>query len=229
MPTEAIYISNVQAFRPATAADILPISSPVFSQPFATVNDDYILRQQFSCFSDYYQPLGLNTPHPDYKDYILTNESERTQREANVVEWTRTYAKVPARYSMPSSLVYNFIGFKNTATVGGAGRDRFNRAVGARIQFDYFLIDGVVIKSALQIPSIDEYRYYLNNAGQQFNIFTDNLFSAQVSDPGNVTVPSIEDYMKLVTAKTEIVGQASTMRTWQGNIVERQTVYILPL
>lgn len=224
-----IYCSKPDGFFPENAAKILPIGWPVFSSPIPVLNVPLVLRQEYFCHASKFVPTPYNTAHPDFPDFILCNESERQDAGANCVKWVRTYAKKPDTYSVAGSLSYNFIGFKNTATLGGAGRDRFSRTVASRIQFDYYLIDANNIKSPLEVPIVDEYRYYLNNAGQTYQWFTDNLFSEQVSDPANVTVPSMEAYLKLVKAKTEIVAQASTLRIWMGNIIERQTVYILPL
>ncbi len=222
------YLSNAPAFQPASAAAILPCSMPVFSQPFEGVNVDYVLEQDFSCFSEYFQPLGMNTPHPDYSDFILCKESPRRQLDGNVVQWTRTYCKKPDTYSLASSFTYTFPAFQGASGVNintSNGRDKRTRTVSARVQYDYFLIDGSVYKKATDIPTVDLTRYYVDATGAQLGLETDTLTSNKVAT--NPTVPSVEDYLALVTAKTEIVTQCS-LRNWLGRFVERQTIYILP-
>jgi len=103
-------------------------SLPIFSAPFAGVNTDYILEQDYVCNINSYTSLALNTSHPDYPDFLLTGEGPRRDQAGGMQRWTRTYAKFPATYSQPSGVVYNYIGYLTTDTPAIVGRNRINNS-----------------------------------------------------------------------------------------------------
>jgi hypothetical protein len=240
---EPIYISYDPGFNPASAAAILPVSQPVFSSPFTGVNIDYELTQKFQCRISAFKSLPVNSKWgtwqgaPNlYQDFLLCAESPRECIGGDVVQWTRTYAKIPASYSLASSYVYTFPAFQSVTgvnTTAQSGRDQLSEKSAARVQYDYFLIDptngtptGPIYNKATSIPIIDQQRYYLNKDVIDLRLFATSLTSANFDS--NPTVPKVEDYLAWIAAKLEIVAEASTLRPWLGNIVERQTVYILP-
>jgi hypothetical protein len=239
-----LYVSVGSGFNPASAEAILPVSAPVLTSPFTGVNIPYQLTQQFQCHASKYQPLALNTKwgtwagavQADYDGFILCSESPREPIGGQTVRWTRTYAKIPASYSLPASTIYPFVGFQSASGVNvqaQSGRDPFSDKASARVQYDYFLIDAVngtkngpIYNKSTNVPLIPKQRYYLNKDLVAFRIFTALLTSVGVDS--NPTVPSIEDYLAWIAGGIEIVAENSDIDTWIGNIAVRKTVYIMP-
>jgi hypothetical protein len=133
---------------PTTGAQAVGI--PKFAQPFSGDNTSYVLTQEWECLAENFSPLALNTAHPDYPTFLLANESPLQDLGNACVRWTRTYALVPNTRNDGSTITYNFIGyvgyegFVNTAPVAKkfVGRNRFQRTVPCRVQWDYFLLSG---------------------------------------------------------------------------------------
>ncbi len=215
------------------------VSLPEFTAPFEGVNIDYVLTQDFQQLKASYVSTALNTAHPTEADFILVSEGPRKDISGNRWQWTRTYAKVPATYSQPQSTTYNFIGFYGTFGVGvttATGRSRENLTVSARVQYDYFLTGiGGTYATPYLIPIIQETRYYAAFTGATVNnTFTDYIGYSQSAavpqlaypvPPALTAYPSREVYEGWITAGTEIVAQASQVRRWMGNIIERETIY----
>lgn len=144
------------------------ISTPIFSQPFAGDNGEYVLTQAFQQFAANFAPLALNTVHPSFASYVLTSESPLQDIGAGIVTWMRTYCKVPATRSDGGCISYPFIGFTAQTTIVGsvsttlAGRPRFTEVVNARIQHDYYLVgSGGTYTDQTLIPINIEQRYYV--------------------------------------------------------------------
>ena len=129
------YVSG--SFTVATACSL-----PEFSAPFPGINIVYLLTQEFMQYVNSYTALALDTPHPDFTDFLLVSEDKQRDMGGGIVRWTRTYAKFPQTYDQPSAFSYNFIGyFTGGGTSAIYGRERFVSGVAARIQFDYFRLD----------------------------------------------------------------------------------------
>lgn len=218
------------------------VDAPVLSCPFPSVNIAYVLHQQMRCLHNYWQPCPLNTPYdesvyrgviewPELGGYLLCEESERQDVGGGVVEWTRTYAQVPATHYQPTSINYRFIQFLFPTVINGTtffpvnGRPSFEQTVTGSVKFEYFLLnDG---ESLFDVPTLQPYQYYSNQINSVArNIFADFLLPDTY--PDGPTIPSIEEYTDLIgDATTPIIAQPSQIRRWMGNIIERQTIYIV--
>jgi hypothetical protein len=235
-----LYVSQGDGFNPATAAKIVPISAPVLTSPFTGVNIPYLLTQRFQCHASKYQPLAMNTRWgtwasampADYDGFILCAESPREDIGGQTVRWTRTYAKVPAPYNLAGNYSYHFPEF--IYEFGGvnvpvtSSRDAFPETVVSRIHFEYFLLDPVngPLRTPLDIQKtfpVDIQRIYRNAQGVPVRNYCN--FLTQDDTP---TIPSIIDWLSWIENGTEIIAQVGPIRNWMGNIIERQTVYILP-
>jgi hypothetical protein len=222
-----------------------PISDIRFSAPIPGVATQYIAQQDFCIERQSFSPIAIGTAHPTLTDFYLQRETElQPLGKANVMGWTRIYAKVPVTHSLPSSVSYEFIGFYETGSyeAGHEGREPRSRVVPARIQFDYFRLDGVTYTSILDIPVIEEQKYYSPGAGIDTiirSMFADGYIGYSQAAPVpqlnyNLTAnpasayPTREAYELWIDAETEIVAVASQLSLWNGfgNIIERQTTYI---
>lgn len=164
------------------------ISKPRLSQPFQGDSGEYVLQQDFMQAVDSFVALGFNTAYTTapYTDYVLVGESPLANHDAGIVSWTRTYAKVPAQRSDPSSYSYRFIGYETQIVVDSGdptksfryiGRPRFTREVASRIQHDYFLIGTGGLATQNLIPLLLEQAYYIPLGFQQFGPGTINTFT----------------------------------------------------
>lgn len=179
-------------------------SMPLLSAPFAPlVNVDYVLTQDFVVFESFYSPLPVNTPYAQIPPgatqvdsvfagtapatgsnpgFILASEGPRQDMGAGLVRWTRTYAKVPASYSLAQTVTYSWIGW-GSHKIGGVsagGRVRRQSITSCRVQYDYFLLDqstgkifdaigtaiytgtAGVLPSVGLVPALSEQKYFSN-------------------------------------------------------------------
>ena len=97
------------------------------------------------------------------------------------------------------------------------GRDPLTQVVASFIQMDYFrpgVSNGIASDADIPIliPTI-----ITGGDGKQTNTYGDDSF------------PTLPTYQALVTAKTRIVAEASTVKLWMGNIFERATRYVVAI
>lgn len=224
------------------------ITQPLYSCPFDGVNVQYLLKQDFVVLASSFAPLALNTAHPDDATFILADEGPREDFGNGAVKWTRTYAKIPDQRLEPSSFAYDFIGYLGQLISAGllatvslpdfvvanyVGRSRQNWSVPAKLQFDYFLLDGVTLVNPSDIPLIQRTLYF----GADGQTITDFLWN---NPPYTVaSSPSRSAYEGYIASDKPIsdggtdtfslVAEASRLQRWHGNIFERATLYIKAL
>jgi hypothetical protein len=211
------------------------VSLPEFTAPFAGVNVDYVLTQDFMVNLNNFASLDLNTPHPDFSDFVLVAEGERKDVTGGKVQWTRTYAKVPATYSEPGgNISYHFIGLEGVIGAIGVtsvtGRERFSKNVPVKIARDFFLVGvGQTYTTFEAIPVISATRYYYGATPYlDIDYLADSPPFAQASNPSRT------QYQAMITADASpnsfsIVAEDSVLTRWLGNIYIRETRYIKAL
>lgn len=204
------------------------VSAITYESPIAGVSTPYIARQDFVILATSFSPLAIGTAHPTLADYYLQEETapQATSVE-QVVRWTRVYAKVPETHSEPGTIAYNFIGFWgifgiNVTTVDG--RQRFTKTVPARVQYDYYRLDGVTYVDVTDIPIVEAQRYTYGDP----SLYLDVDYLSDSPPFTDATTPTRTEYEGWVLAKTPIVAATSELDLWMGNIVRRKTIYILP-
>jgi hypothetical protein len=199
-------------------------AKPTFTHPFPEVNAPYILRQPFMQLLSSFSALSLNTAHPDYSDYKLAEESERTPVGAGVVTWIRTYAKLPTAFNQFETTNYNFIGFFGTFGINNTavtGRDRFTKTVTSRVYNEFFRVGaGETYATPDLIPIITAQTYYIGSPSQ----LTDYLGDDDVLD--TASTPDRTAYEAMISAGSEIVSEDSRLTHWLGAYYLRQTRYI---
>jgi hypothetical protein len=218
-------------------------SLPIFEAPIDGVNTLYILRQKWKVLYENYSPLALNTAHPDYSEFKLVKEGPQEDSGVGCVTWERIYAKVPSQHVEFSTYAYNFIGFIGKVfyvngnpdeTISTYGRERHQRTVLARTQFDYYLVDGSTIMTQFDIPVIEETIYYAPSSWVTPPLITDYLWeNPPFTNETNPDRSTYESWMAADAASAPAIGssfslvaQASKVERWMGNIWRRQTLYI---
>lgn len=218
--------------------------------PIPGVATVYIAQQDFVQSRSSYTPIAIGTAHPTLSNFYLQKETElQPVGPADIMRWTRIYAKVPAQHSLPTSVAYPFIGkegaFTNVSSLSSTilGRPRRTKTVAGKIVFDYFLLDGITYTTVFDIPIIDEQKYFLAGGVTDtiaLGMTTDFIGYSQSSATPQLiydlthnaasAFPTREAYESLVAARTPIVAVASQPDLWlgYGNIVRRQTTYIIP-
>lgn len=135
------------------------------------------------------------------------------------------------------------------------GRNPFSQVVKCRVQNDYFLLgpdqyNNTLYTSLNDIPLIQKTQYYLGpgywtagptwvplysdpvrqaSHGLPLTAIWDISGSLAISGPGVAPTPTRTQYETWMTNKTEIVAETSTLSRWQGNIIQRQTKYIVAI
>lgn len=211
-----------------------PCSLPVFSAPIDGVNVFYLLTQEWEMDANSFAPEALNTPHPDFADYVLTGEGPQSDLGNGVVRWTRTYAKVPDTYTESGgSLSYNFIGFQGYTQTSSTddtpltGRPRFTRTVPVQITREFFLTgSGQTYVTSEQIPVIDQQQYLLDSTQYYVDFLSDDPPYANQTDPGRAEYDALITTDAATVNSFSLVAEASRITRWQGNIFMRETLRI---
>lgn len=202
-------------------SDAQPISNAVFSAPFPGVNINYLLTQRYVQLLEDFAPLTISTPHPNYTDYKLVSEGEKSDAGGGLVQWVRTYARKPAQRKEYTTFPYTFIGFLGTFGVGVTsitGRPIQTKAVPCQIVFDYFLVPADYASADL-IPVNASQKYYANNNP---NFPTEYIYNSDVITPAST--PTRTAYETLIAADAfNIVVEDSTLERWMGNFWVRTT------
>ncbi len=226
MPADLVYADG-------TYTAPFAVSLPELSAPFPRVNLDYVLTQNWVCNLANYTPAALDTAHPDYAAFLLVREDNKRDLLGGKVQWTRTYAKVPASWEDAATINFTFPG-SNFAVGAVAVRNPFARTVVARVLYEYFLCsDGQTYPTPKEIPVIPVFQPYLSAWG--VHSYTNIL--RMPLDAEGVTVPTPVEYVAKIGAMpgivdangafvNEIVGQDSSVAQWMGNIYVRETRYI---
>lgn len=183
-----------------------PVSLPEFSSPISGDPNEYVLEQKFVKSRNAWNsdgPLALNTPHPDYTDFILVEESPRRDIGGGIVEWIRKFAKVPDNLIDWESKDYSFIGLSGSTSLGTAtpNRARQARVVNCKILYEYFLTGlGGSYAEAGDIPKIWAMQYC-----QQLIVdaailggITYPVESLNPASSSSQTYPTLEQYYNLM-------------------------------
>jgi|SRR6185437_15197970 len=222
-----------------------PVTLPVLSAPIQGVNVDYILTQEFVQLEANFTSLPLNTAYPNsagsspgadfagddsYNSagFILVGEGPRQDIGAGVVRWTRRYARIPSTHYDPVQVSYQFPGFLEFLPLETLVRNPFTRSVPGTVEYAYFLA-GTNTQAAIQAVETTNYV-----AAQQYvwpRTFSPPLPSSslQVDYLWDLTTPTLATYASWVSSGTiTIVPYASQFTRWEGNILRREVITILP-
>jgi len=202
-------------------------SLPVFDAPFKEdgIKEQYILRQDFMQLLSAYVPLDLDTPHPDYSDFILVEESEQRDVTGGRVRWTRTYAKVPDAYEKEvDTVTFTFPGKSGLVTggvVGYGGSDNGRLPLPKTV--DYTRARAFFLNPAPgDLPILKQFQVTYGVQEEPTAYLNDNATNPNYDD----TAPSRTEYEALVAAGEQLITQDSARRIWMGNIYMRETIYV---
>lgn len=204
-------------------------SWPVFDAPFRDdgVNIDYVLRQDFIIKAASFARLALDTPHPDYADFLLVQESEQRDITGGRVRWTRTYAKLPAGYEKArGNFQFTFPGYSGLVyggVVGFGGSDEgripLAKTAPVIIAREFFLTND----PETDIPMFQKFQVTYGAGNLPVEYVNDNATNPLYAD----TTPSRTAYAAQVTAGDRLIAQDSTWDVWLGNIYVRETYYVI--
>lgn len=216
-----------------------PIAAPVFSSPFPGVAESLVMTLAFQQFNEWWEPVPINTGYndsvppayqnPDYEDFVLCSENERQDIGGAIVQWTRTYAKVPDQRTEGSSYSYSYPGLVGTYTPTGGGAQNIvtlrlpiQLTPTCKIVYEYFLVGlNGTYADFLSIPRIAHTQFYIpilngiSEVGKQ-----------DVTILGVSTVPTTTEYQTAQGDGSLIVAEDSQVSRWMGDIFQRVTKYI---
>jgi hypothetical protein len=109
------------AFNVATT-----IGNPVWEDAIPELNAKIVFNQPFMQLAVSYSPLALNTQYPAQgtsgvpasPTYYLVGESGHSDKKAGLIEWNRTYARVPDPWSDTQEFAFTYPAFSIPITVG---------------------------------------------------------------------------------------------------------------
>ncbi len=212
------------------------ISNVVAMAPFPGVATQYVWTQDYMQPKANFSPLALNTAHPDDATYRLTEERNFKDMGGGIQTWTREYCKVPTQYFESSSYAYSFIGYLGPLPTPGVptpadlatyiGRLRQSFTVPAKLQNDFYLVDGVTYTVPADIPVVQATKYI----GADGSTLVDYLYSSPPYSASST--PSRSTYEGYIAADAgtassfSLTAEASRLERWKGNIWKRSTLYI---
>jgi hypothetical protein len=226
---------------------------PLPNRSRAVAGDEvYGIKQRFQQDIASFDALQLNTPLDTDSNALLVAEGQQMDIGGNVVEWERTYMRVPATWSDYDVIQYLFPGYPGYAAPPGPGltnsRNPYSPLGGVRcrIQYDYFVFtpdtfpltgvkdsagnDITVVGIESDIPILPRQAFY--------QIANPTIFY----DPPSVvpagglflgglyyteSVPNRAAWDVMVAAGTEIIATDSQIKRFAGNIWERATRYVV--
>lgn len=227
-----------------------PSSGKQKTFPFEGDTASYISTQKFIQLAANFEPLPLNSPDPDDPTAFLVSESERSDLGGDLVEWTRTYARVPSDRNEFETYSYGFPGFVATynseyhspwadagvsilpyfpitpgPTLTDPGRAPVVRVVTSRLAYKYFLCGANgQYETPQDIPLLESQRYEYGSAFG--SAAGGDLPDKLLWDIANYSSPTITEYRALITNGTDIVAEDSRLNRWKGNIYQRVTRYV---
>lgn len=220
------------------------------SFPFEGDTVSFVTTQNFIQLAANFEPLPLNSPDPEDPTAFLIGESERRDIGGELVEWTRTYARVPVSRNEFETYAYTFPGFVATynseyhspwadagvsilpyfpitpaPTLTDPGRAPTVRTVTSRLAYDYFLCGaGGQYEKPQDIPLNASQRYVY---GSSFGTAAGGDLPDRILwDIATYCTPTTTEYRALITNETEIVAEDSRLSRWKGNIYQRVTRYV---
>src|SRR6478736_414487 len=198
------------------------VTLPVFDAPFKADgnNEECVLTQEFIQNLADFARLALDTPHPDYADFLLVEEGEQRDAMGGKVRWTRTYAKVPEDFTVDrGTIAFTFPGKSGLVTggivgYGGSadGRKPLSKTVTTRIARAFF-----INPDDADIPVLEQFSVKYGVDEQPTEYLNNNADNPLAAD----TDPSRTAYEALVTAGDRIVAQDSSRDIWMGHIYMR--------
>lgn len=252
MSNGALYVDSDARYQ-----TVQPCSLPVLSSPIPGVATQYMLKQDFIQYEAYFSPAPMSTPYPkddgsggvsgetwsgnpgsgatanEYNSagFILVAEGPQRDLGNGVVQWTRTYARVPVTHSQTGNISYNFIGFADTFLTYVIYRQRFTKTVPATVVYTYGTVTDMSQASitAYETANYVQEQLYLwprytafplPNVAQQTDYITNTSLPA--------TIPTLAQYGTWVSTGSQIVAQPSMFEQWMGCIIRREVVYIVP-
>lgn len=221
-----------------------------FPFSFEGDNTSFYTEQNFIQARASFAPTALNSKDPDDSSSYLVGESPLRDLGGDLVEWTRTYSRIPAKRNSYESFAYTFPGFAATfssrlttpwalpsgtfSALDDPGRQPLTKKVTSRLHHNFFLVgtNGSYSDPDL-IPIIPAQRYTYGSyfaAGNPgwvnlLNDLPDKILWPNSGYPDG-TSPTVEQYKAMVAAGAEIVAEDSIVRHWKGKIYERITRYV---
>lgn len=211
------------------------VSLPVFSAPFLDlgVKEKYVLTQNWCQALASYAPLALDTAHPDYPDYLLTGESDLQDLGGGIVQWTRTYAQTPSAIYRPGgNFSFTFPQIIGTTQIGPNAYGTIQRFAFTRNVMTKRVLEFYRTTNPLgDIPMVSQFRIYLSGHPTYYEY----PFVTDANSWSGLTVPSQTQYAALVAADAatgdsySLCAQASQVTQWNGNIYQREALYVKAL
>lgn len=154
---------------------------------------DYVQRSEF------FRPSSLGVHCPDDVRARLFDESNPKAMKNGLVEFTRSFATIPAtRYEFePGS--FTFIEYQDSS--GNVTRNQFAEQVVFRVRYSYIYSED---------PEQDL------DLGIKYSSINENGSRVYYVSP--TTTPSSAEYLTAISSGTYIQAEASLVERWRGNI-----------
>lgn len=172
----------------------------------------------------------IGSEHPSDSSLYLCDEGPRRKLGGGIIEWPRTYAKIPSQHTEYETILYTFPGFLSGGGIGSAyfeGRDPVTEPTTCKIVYDYYLLaSGTVTPPKYNtvegMPIVAAFRpYWYGNASNYTPLWLAD------SPPWTVaSVPDVTAYKVKIAAGDWIAVENSQISRWMGNIFVRRARYV---
>lgn len=168
--------------------------------------EDYVQR------AEYFQPLALDTPHPDIPTAYLVTETNPTTRSDGLFRFTRTFATIPATRTEFEKSGFNFPAYKTDTATTSFLRPNFTQGVVAQVVYSY-----VKTTDPGTDLTITEQFHPLDSSANKVNFVASD------------STPTRSVYAGYVTAGTYIQARETEISRWMGNIWQQRNVKVKAL
>jgi len=199
---------NDDGFTSPTRLTLTPRKEFPFRQDLTAViySDDYVQR------AEYFVPLALDTPHPDFPTAYLVEETNPATGEDGLVRFTRKWSTVPANRTEFQQGGFSFPAYKTDSADTALLRNGFSQSVVGKNVFSYLLTTD---------PGAD-----LTITGIFQPLDAD---SEKVNFVASDSVPNLSTYEGYVSAETYIQARETEVSRWMGNIWQMRNVTVKAL
>lgn len=202
----------------------------VWSCPLPGQSGNIVLSQPYQIAATSWSAATIGAEHASDSTLYLCDESERVPIGAGMVQWSRTYAKLPAQHTEYETIIYTFPGFLSGGGIGDAyfeGRDPVTEPTTCKTVFDYYLLASGTVSppkynTVEGMPIVAAFRpYWTGNTSNYTPLWLANNPPFTVA-----SVPNVTDYLTKVTNGDWIAIEPSQIARWMGNIFVRRTRYV---
>ena len=180
--------------------------------PFRETLTAVIYEEQYCQRQEFFEPLALDTLHPEISGAYLVGETNPKADKGGLVKWTRVFATVPGNRTEFQTSNFTFPAYRTDSDSTEQLRSAFSQTCVAKSIYSYLLTTDP--GSDLTITPIFQ---------------PTDASSNKVNFVASDTTPNKSAYEAFVVAGTYIQAAETKVKRWKGNIWVMQNLQVKAL